>query len=173
VLGNPDLAGYSANDTSGFATRLTAGHVYQWGAHLLAPYAYATWLYQKTGGSTESGADIFSLTVSSTTLDQVEGGVGVRTAFGGIAHAGFTLTPSVDLAYGRLGGDVALPVGFALLGSELSANAADIGRDVLRVGAQLDVIRFDQMVGGFLAYDGRFQQDAQNNTFSGGLTVRF
>jgi subtilase-type serine protease len=34
-------------------------------------------------------------------------------------------------------------------------------------------MRFDELVGGFLAYDGRFQQNAQNNTFSGGLTVRF
>ena len=26
------------------------------------PYAYASWLYQKTGGINEVGADIFSLT---------------------------------------------------------------------------------------------------------------
>ncbi len=32
-------------------------------------------------------------------------------------------------------------------------------------------MRFDELVGGFLAYDGRFQENAQNNTFSGGILV--
>jgi subtilase-type serine protease len=105
-------------------------------------------------------------------LDQVEGGIGTRAQLYGIAYHGFTIAPAVDLAYGRLGGDVALPVGFDLLGSELQANT-DIGRNVFRAGAQLDVMRFDELVGGFLAYDGRFQQNAQNNTFSGGILVRF
>jgi hypothetical protein len=167
VLGNAGIAGYSNNDTSGFAGRLTGGHMLALGPHVIAPYAYATWIHQRTGGSTETGADIFSLDINATSLDQVEGGVGVRGIIGGIAWHAFNVAPSVDLAYGRLGGDVALPVGFDLLGTELEANAADVGRDVFRVGAQLDVMRFDELVGGFLAYDGRFQENAQNNTFSG------
>ena len=105
-------------------------------------------------------------------MDQVEGGIVTRAQLYGIAYHGFTISPAVDLAYGRLGGDVALPVGFDLLGSELQANT-DIGRNVFRAGAQLDVMRFDELVGGFLAYDGRFQENAQNNTFSGGILVRF
>jgi hypothetical protein len=173
VLGNQGIAGYSNNDTSGLAGRLTGGHVVALGPHLVAPYAYATVIHQKTGGSTETGADIFSLDINASRLDQVEGGIGVRSSFGGLAYYGFTVAPALDLAYGRLGGDVSLPVGFDLLGNALEANAADVGRDVLRVGAQLDVIRFDELVGGFLAYDGRFQQNAQNNTFSGGILVRF
>ncbi len=32
---------------------------------------------------------------------------------------------------------------------------------------------FDEAVTGFLGYDGRFQEAARNNTFSGGLIVRF
>jgi hypothetical protein len=173
VLGNDGIAGYSNNDTSGFAGRLTGGHVFALGPQLVAPYAYATVIHQKTGGSAETGADIFSLDIDATAFDQVEGGIGVRSSFGGLAYYGFTIAPALDLAYGRLGGDISLPVGFELLGNELGANAADVGRDVLRVGAQLDVMRFDEMVGGFLAYDGRFQQNAQNNTFSGGILVRF
>jgi len=35
------------------------------------------------------------------------------------------------------------------------------------------VLRFDEQIGGFIAYDGRFQENAQNNTFSGGAFVRF
>ena len=44
---------------------------------------------------------------------------------------------------------------------------------MLRVGAQLHVVRFDDMVSGYLGYDGRFQEQARNNSFSGGLTLRF
>jgi subtilase-type serine protease len=29
------------------------------------------------------------------------------------------------------------------------------------------------MVGGFISYDGRFQQNAQNNSFSAGAFLRF
>lgn len=173
VLGNAGIAGHSSNDTSGFAARLTGGHVYQWGAGTVAPYAYLTFLHQRTGGSTEVGADLFSLAINATRLDQVEGGVGMRAQAGGTTWGIFNITPSVDLGYGRLGGDVSLPVGFELLGNELSANAANIGRNVFRVGAQLDVLRFDELAGGFVAYDGRFQENAQNNTFSGGAFIRF
>ena len=59
------------------------------------------------------------------------------------------------------------------LAPTLARQRRNIGRDVFRVGAQLDVMRFDELVGGFLAYDGRFQENAQNNTFSGGILVRF
>jgi subtilase-type serine protease len=172
VLGNAGLAGYSSNDTQGVSGRVAGGHLYSFRDGALLPYAYVNFIHQKTGGSAEAGADIFSLNVNATTSDQVEGGIGTRAQLYGIAYHGFTIAPAVDLAYGRLGGDVALPVGFDLLGSELQANT-DIGRNVFRVGAQLDVMRFDELVGGFLAYDGRFQQNAQNNTFSGGILVRF
>jgi subtilase-type serine protease len=172
VLGNAGLAGYSSNDTQGVSGRVAGGHLYSFRDGALLPYAYVNFIHQKTGGSAEAGADIFSLNVNATTSDQVEGGIGTRAQLYGIAYHGFTISPAVDLAYGRLGGDVALPVGFDLLGSELQANT-DIGRNVFRAGAQLDVMRFDELVGGFLAYDGRFQQNAQNNTFSGGILVRF
>jgi subtilase-type serine protease len=173
VLGEQGIAGYSSNDTSGVSGRLAGGHVYAFRDGALMPYAYVNLIHQKTGGSAEQGADIFSLEVNATSLDQVEGGIGTRAQLYGLAYYGFTIAPAVDLAYGRLGGDASLPVGFDLLGNELAANAGYLGRNVFRVGTQLDVMRFDQMVGGFVAYDGRFQENAQNNTFSGGLIVRF
>ena len=173
VLAGQGLTGSSSNDTGGFAGRLTAGHLYEFRDVALMPYAYAAWLYQKTGGINEMGADIFSLTGGSNTLDQVEGGIGARAQIGSLLWQAFSILPSVDLAYGRLGGDVAFPVGLELLGTPVAARATDIGRDVLRVGAQLNAVRFDDMVSGYVGYDGRFQEKAQNNTFSGGLTVSF
>jgi hypothetical protein len=173
VLGNQGIAGYSSNDTNGVSGRLAGGHVYAFRDGALMPYAYVNLIHQKTGGSTEQGADIFSLDVDATTLDQVEGGIGTRAQMYAIAYQGFTIAPAIDLSYGRLGGDAAIPVGFDLLGNELNANAGYLGRNVFRVGTQIDVMRLDEMVGGFLAYDGRFQENAQNNTFSGGFIVRF
>ena len=85
VLAGQGLTGSSSNDTGGFVTRLTAGHLYEFRDYALMPYAYASWLYQKTGGISETGADIFSLTGSSNTLDQVEGGIGARAQLGGLA----------------------------------------------------------------------------------------
>ena len=142
--------------------------------HVAAPYAYASWLYQRTGGDQGDGRrHLLAQRINSTTLDQVEGGIGVVRSSAASSGTASPSRPSVDLAYGRLGGDVAFPVGFELLGTTVAASAADIGRDVFRVGAQLDVVRFDELVGGFLGYDGRFQENAQNNTFSGGILVRF
>lgn len=173
VLGQQGLTGASGNDTRGFAGRLTAGRVYGLGAHAVMPYVYASWLHQRTGGASETGADIFSLAVNASTIDQAEGGIGLRAAAGGIVWQAFSIRPSVDVAYARLGGDVAFPVGLELLGTPIAARATDIGRDVLRVGAQLTAVRFDEAVTGFVSYDGRFQEAARNNTFSGGLIVRF
>jgi len=173
VLGQQGLTGASGNDTRGFAGRLTAGRVYGLGAHAVMPYVYASWLHQRTGGASEAGADIFSVAVNTSTIDQAEGGIGLRAAAGGIAWQAFSIRPSVDVAYARLGGDVAFPVGLELLGTPIAARATDIGRDVLRVGAQLTAVRFDEAVTGFVGYDGRFQEAARNNTFSGGLIVRF
>lgn len=172
VLGDQGIAGYSSNDTQGVAGRLAGGRLYAFRDWALLPYAFITLTHQSTGGSAESGADVFSLDVNATRFEQVEGGVGARAQLYRYAYDGFTIAPAVDLAYGRLGGDASLPVGFDLLGTGLQANTV-VGRDVLRVGAQLDVMRFDQMIGGFIAYDGRVQENAQNNTFSGGLIVRF
>jgi subtilase-type serine protease len=173
VLAGQGLAGSSSNDTYGFSSRLTAGHLYEMGHYALLPYAYASWLYQRSGGIDETGADIFSLVGNANTLDQVEGGIGMRAQLGGRAWHAFSILPSVDVAYGRLGGDVAFPVGLELLGTPIAAEATDVGRDVFRIGAQLNVVRFDAMVSGYLGYDGRFQDQAQNNTFSGGVLVRF
>ncbi|MDH4982423.1 S8 family serine peptidase [Hyphomicrobium sp. D-2] len=173
VLGNAGLAGYSSNDTNGFAGRLTGGHLYGLGMHTLAPYAYVTYLNQRTSGGIETGADIFSLAVNATRLDQTEGGIGVRAQTAGISWGSFNFSPAVDLGYGRLGGDVGVPVGFELLGNTLAANANQIGRNIFRVGLQFDVLRFDEMVGAFAAYDGRFQENAQNNSFSAGAFIRF
>ena len=97
----------------------------------------------------------------------------MRAQAGGFVLSGYNVLPSVDLAYGRLGGDVAFPVGLELLGTPIAAYAADIGRDVLRVGAALNAVSFDAMTSGYLAYDGRFQERAQNNSFTGGVVVRF
>jgi len=173
VLAQQGLTGASGNDTRGFAARLTAGRVYGLGAHAVMPYAYASWLHQRTDGAIETGADIFSLGINSSTIDQAEGGVGLRAQAGGLVWQAFSILPSVDVAYARLGGDLAFPVGLELLGTPVAARATDIGRDVLRVGAQLTAVRFDEAVTGFLGYDGRFQEQARNNTFSGGLIVRF
>ena len=173
VLAGQGLTGSSGNDTGGFTSRLTAGHLYEFRDVALMPYGYASWLYQKTGGINEAGADIFSLTGESNTLDQIEGGIGARAQIGSLVWQAFSILPSVDLAYGRLGGDVAFPVALELLGTPVAARATDIGRDVLRVGVQLDVVRFDEMVSGYLGYDGRFQEQARNNSFSGGLTLNF
>ncbi|HWK39930.1 MAG TPA: S8 family serine peptidase [Hyphomicrobium sp.] len=173
VLGQQGLAGASDNDTRGFAARLTAGRVYGLGPHAVMPYVYASWLHQRTGGAAESGADIFSVAVDASTIDQAEGGIGMRAEAGGIVWQAFSIRPSVDVAYARLGGDVAFPVGLELLGTPIAARATDIGRDVLRVGAQLTAVRIDEAVTGFVGYDGRFQEAARNNTFSGGLIVRF
>jgi len=172
VLGNQGIAGYSSNDTQGVSGRLSAGHLYAFRDWAFLPYAFVSLIHQRTGGGAETGADIFSLDVSSSRFEQVEGGAGARAQLYRYAFQGYTIAPTVDLAYGRVGGDTSLPVGFDLLGTQFQSNT-DVGRNVLHVGAQLDVMRFDEMVGGFLAYDGRFQERAENNTFSGGLIVRF
>jgi hypothetical protein len=132
------------------------------------------WNRQKTDGSEEVGADIFSLTLHSNSLDQYEGGIGLRAQFAPYAlQNGFFIVPSADVAYGRLGGDRSFPVTVELLGTPIAAEAAEIGENVLRAGGQLKVVNDADTVAGFIGYDGKFQEDAQTHSVSGGLTLRF
>lgn len=173
VLGNGALAGASSNHSRGFSGRLSTGYLFDNGSYRWMPYGYATWLHQRDGAAIESGADIFALAVNAGVHNQFEGGIGTRIATDGLVWQALNIMPSVDIGYARVGGDVALPVSYEFLGSGFTTRANAIGRDVLRVGAQIDILRFDETIGGFVAYDGRFQKNAQNNAFSGGLMIRF
>ena len=114
-----------------------------------------------------------STTLPSNDLDQYEGGLGVRTQFAAMALEAFWISPVIELGFGRIGGDVAFPLTVELLGTPIAAEAAELGRDVLRLGAQLNAVRDDGLVSGFLGYDGRIQEQASSHSLLAGLTLRF
>ncbi|MCP4781719.1 MAG: hypothetical protein GY877_13595, partial [Hyphomicrobium sp.] len=77
---------------------------------------------------------------------------------------GLSIAPLVDVSYGRLGGDTSVPLTVQLLGTPIYAEAADVGENVLRVGAQLDIVNDAQNLAGFISYDGKFQENAETHS---------
>ena len=172
VLGNAGLAGYSSNDTQGVSRPRCRRSLYAFRDGALLPYAYVNFIHQKTGGSAEQGADIFSL--ASTPLAWIRwkaASARARSSMASPITASPSRLPSTLATAGSAG------MSLCLWDSTCSARSCRqtpiSAATSSAVGAQLDVLRFDELVGGFLAYDGRFQENAQNNTFSGGILVRF
>lgn len=87
--------------------------------------------------------------------------------------AGATLRVEADIAYARLAGDVQNRTNVTLLGRRIEGRTAEIGRDVLRVGGQLNVISEDEKLTGFVGYSGSLQNRAQSHSLSAGLRVSF
>jgi len=82
-----------------------------------------------------------------------------------------TLRVEADIAYARLTGDLRHKTNVTLLGRQIQGRTAEVGRDVLRVGGQLNVTGKDEKLSGFVGYSGSFQQRAVSHSVSAGLRI--
>lgn len=138
----------------------------------LSPYAFTRAVRQNLAGVVETGNNALVLDVAATTLNRAEIGFGFELAGASWALDGIKLTPSLDLAYGRLLGDAHFR-DFTLLGSDFRAATADLGRDVFHIGGALTLTRDDNLFDARLGYQGRFQSGANAHTVSATFAMKF
>ncbi len=163
------------SDTTSFhvSSRVAVGHQISFKDNLLKPYLYGAWNLQHSDGAKEKGAGIFSLALESHTLNQFEYGAGLQAQFNPYDQDKVSITPIIDLSYGRLEGDVtsATPVG--LLGSTITSKSANVGQNIFRVGAQLNIDGHDGDLSGYVRYDGKFQANATSHGLKAGIRFHF
>ena len=138
----------------------------------ISPYLAAAVNWQSTGTAHESGAGIFSLTLPAAERALFEAGPGVRVESAPIQLQDSTLRLTVDLSYARRSGTADNATTVALLGREIQGRSAELGRDVLRVGGQLN-LSTSAGRNWFAAYGGSFQQGASSHAVSLGLKASF
>lgn len=155
------------------SSRVSVGHQIAVNDNLLKPYLYGAWNLQHSDGAKEKGAGIFSLALKSHTLNQFEYGAGLQAQFNPFDHDKVSVTPIIDLSYGRLEGDVtsASPVG--LIGSTITSKSSNVGQNVFRIGAQLNIDGHDGDLSGFVRYDGKFQANAASHGIKAGIRFLF
>lgn len=142
-------------------------------AMTISPFVGATMRWQNTGAATETGAGIFGLTVPAAAYQQFEFGPGLRWASAPIRTERSTLQLKADVAYSRLAGDATYGTRVELLGRPINARSASIGRDIVRVGAHVNVTSLSGKYTGFAGYNGAFQRNATAHTFAAGLRASF
>lgn len=173
ALAGAGLAGSMSANGYGLGSRVAVGRSIAMDRHWLQPYLHASWLHQNTGSGMETGADIFSLSLGSASLDRYEGGVGLRFGSAPIEFSTHSIDAVLDIAYARQGGDRSMSVATDLLGTPLHAQTAELGRDVLQLGAKLQSASADGRAVVYAGYNGRLQNNASSHSISAGFAIRF
>lgn len=173
VLARQGLTGIASGDGYGVGARVAAGRGFFIDHHWVEPYLHTSWFHQRIGAAQEFGADVFSLALSAVSLEQFEGGAGMRVQFAPYRLDTVFISTIADIAYGRRASAGAIPVTVELMGTPILAQTAELGRDVLRFATQVKVARPDSNVAGYLAYNGLVQDGASIHNVSGGIQVRF
>ncbi|MET3924694.1 S8 family serine peptidase [Devosia sp. 2618] len=148
------------------------------GAHVdlnsvsLSPYAFARAVSQNLSGVVETGNNALVLDVVSATHRRLEVGIGFEIAAAPIALEAYSLTPSLDLAYGRvIGDDYARD--FALLGTSFQTATDTPGPDVLHLGAALTLTSLTGPLDAKFAYQGDYRAGASTHTVSAKISGQF
>ena len=167
-IGRTRLAG------NGVEADLRAGHEFEMANGMaLTPFIAATARWQNTGAARETGAGIFSLDLPASSLSQFEAGPGLRVSSAPMQMSSGVLRVRADASYGRLMGDNAYQTNVELLGRPIAASSAAVGRDVLRVGANVNFASDGGRFSGFAGYSGAFQRNANAHTVGAGLRLSF
>jgi subtilase-type serine protease len=150
----------------------------QLGTHLaignaaLSPYAFGRATHQSLAGVVEQGNNALVLDVASATSTHGEIGFGFELAGEAIALEGFSLTPSLDLAYGRALGEYHARQ-FDLLGNTMEASTDGLGDDILHIGAALSASSDDGTFNGRIGYQGDIRFGAAIHTVSASFSKAF
>lgn len=143
------------------------------GGSTLSPYAALTPTWQKSKSFSEDGAAIFSLDVPSNSLNQFTLSPGLSWLSVPIITERATVHFKTDIAYARMSGDLNHATDVTLLGRTIQGRTAEIGRDVLQMGGQINLTGASERFSGFIAYNGAFQQRAVSHSALAGLRIAF
>lgn len=164
--------GNSLSDSKAGEVSARIGTTWNWGEQTLEPYIAATARAQSTGAFAESGAGIFSLHVPGDSLSQAEVGPGAKWISAPVSLGYLSATASLDVAYARLSGTNTYSTDAILLGTPIAGQTATVGRDIFRIGAQLNFEGPGKHLTGVIGYDSRLQRHHRSHSLSAGLKMR-
>jgi subtilase-type serine protease len=162
--------GVSNPKTLAGEAELRAGRMVETSAGPVMPFVHVSARSQRTRAFRESGAGIFSLSLPSSTLSQVEAGPGLKAGTTLDISADFDLTASVDASYSYVMGDRNLNAQPALLGRAIAAAAALPGKHALNIGGEASLRDREGALTATVFYRGRFQRNTEGHT--GGFMFR-
>ena len=138
----------------------------------IAPYLSVATRWQNTGAGYETGAGIFDLSLPAASYGQVEAGAGLRIESSALQVEYGSLRLAGDISYARLSGDLSNATSVTLLGGSIEGQSAALGRDILRLGAELNLATSENR-DWFAHYQGNFQRNANSHALSVGMRISF
>ena len=170
ILGNMglDIAG-DQDDRALWATARVGGHVDLDGMKA-SPYVFGRVARQNLGSVHETGTSVLALDAASARSVNSEVGVGVKVSAAPVAVKSITVTPSLNVAYGRGFGDFSRSV--QILGSTVDSEIRP-SRNRVQLQADLLLTRPNTGFDGTLSYRASLSSDVVSHSFSANLNVKF
>ncbi|MFN4126880.1 S8 family serine peptidase [Pannonibacter indicus] len=157
----------------GLSASARIGMTFETEGLLARPYVHGRVRHQWLGSGSETGADVFNVSLRSSTSTGSETGVGLRLSAMPVAFGSYSVTPMMDLSYARALGPVAAGRKVQLLGSSVNSAAPDLGRDIGRLNLGVAATNASQKLTGKLSYGGELRRNAQSHSVNAELSLRF
>ncbi|SUB02783.1 Extracellular serine protease precursor [Pannonibacter phragmitetus] len=157
----------------GLSASARIGMTFETEGLLARPYVHGRVRHQWLGSGNETGADVFNVSLRSTTSTGSETGVGLRLSATPIALGSYSVTPMMDIAYARALGPVAAGRNVQMLGRSINSAAPDLGRDIGRLNLGVAATNASQKLTGKLSYGGELRRNAQSHSVNAELSLRF
>lgn len=139
----------------------------------VSPYLALAAQMQAIQAAREIGAGIFGLDIAGSNFARMEAGPGLRIQSAPFnLEGGHSLRLTGDIGYARVAGDNDYAVATDLLGRTITGQSVELGRDVLKLGAKLDLTTANGDTW-FAAYDGSLQRSASAHAVSIGFQGQF
>lgn len=168
-----DPIGRSSVLGAGIGMTLEAGRQFETNLGFkLSPYLGMKAQWQGTRSAYENGAGVFSLDLLANSWGQVEAGAGLRLQTDLLAFYDQFLQFTTDISYAQIIGDTAYANTSQLLGRDIIGRSIDMGHEVLRFDAKLDLTRETGM-NLSASYNGAFRHATSSHALSLGFKASF
>lgn len=172
VLGS-SLSGNTESTDVGLWMSARLGMAFETAALTAKPFLHGRVSNMWQGSGTETGADIFGVSLNSETSTGGEAGAGVRLVFNPVKVQSVAVAPTMELAYARDMGPASERRTATLLGSSVKGSSIKTGRDVFRFSAGLSAANQSESIVAKLSYAGEVRANAQSHMLNAGLAFRF
>lgn len=167
------VVGLSSTSSIAAEVGIKAGRKFELNGSQIAPYLSAVARWQDIDGFTETGAGIFSLSVSSASIAQLEVGPGAKVDFVTYNTGTHKIDFGADASYAYLAGDRTHATNATLLGTQINAETVDVGEHVAKIGSQIRFTNIENTMSATMAYRGRFQENANSHSLTADLKFTF
>ncbi|MCR4265753.1 S8 family serine peptidase [Nitratireductor sp. ZSWI3] len=170
ALQNPEAR--SRNAVWGAFADLEAGRKVDLGRVDVSMFARLSSAYQHFGSASESGLESLGYDLRSGSVSTAGVGPGIRVS-NRFSLGGWQVEPELEISYARLVGSDGFTVGTRLLGREMEARTAPLGRDLFGIGAKVGLRVPETGLTAFLGYSGSFREASERHQARLGLSFSF